>query len=850
VAQGEVSKLRLLIPEGMSVTAVSAPGLATWSFDPEKRALDAILENAVSGEFTLSVITQVACEGLPYAARLGVPRVADASRQRGSLALVAADAVQVRVGETAGVNPMNVEDFSPEALAAAQKPAASASPHSVRRAFRYHQAEEVSVAVETERVLPEVRVEETGSLSIADERAVLSSALALEVAKAGVFSVDLAVPEGYDVESLSGPDVSQWDEWATNGERTVTVRFTRRVTDRTQVNLVAARTGKGIEPTIRVPRVAVKDARKHTGRMTVSAERGVRLTVQSQHGVDVKKASEEGVRQAGALVFDILRPGWEIALGAEVQAPQVKPETLQWVDLTEGMLQCRAFVRQKIENAGVKTFQLRAPAPGVTLTVTGPNIARVHESDPSNGLWQVDLHGKAEDLYAMTVSYQVPYAPEDKRVIIRPLGVLGTEGQRGYLVVTCGGRVQVEPSGETDGLKPEDPRSIPSEFGAGDLSGAILCYRTVRDDYALNLSVVRHRSADVLPASIERVRMTSVVSRSRKVLTRMVLEMRVGDLRFLKMALPDPADTLWTALVNGKEVAVSRDGDLHCIPLEEQEPGQGTTVDLIYAGGAEFSALSRRQGFRAPKFADLPLDDIEWVFFVPPGFRYSGFGGTMERREGGSPLVRVFDAGQYREWNQREREAVLQKAKQVLDAGEQMVETGQRKMAKKAFQQALNYSQGQADLNEDARVQLRNLVKQQVKIGLVNRRDALRVSKNISGEKQTEQLAGFRDGDYTQEYAASVEGRLTERDNGALEVVADKIIDQQAAAAGVLTGIRVTIPEHGEQLVFGRAVQVDPKADLSVEFRAGRGWLAGLWRGAWPPALLFAGLAFVLRRRG
>jgi hypothetical protein len=179
-----------------------------------------------------------------------------------------------------------------------------------------------------------------------------------------------------------------------------------------------------------------------------------------------------------------------------------------------------------------------------------------------------------------------------------------------------------------------------------------------------------------------------------------------------------------------------------------------------------------------------------------------------------------------------------------------MVESGQRMKAKKAFQQAMTYSQGQADLNEDARVQLRNLVKQQVKIGLVNRRDALRVSKNIAPEQQGEQLAGFQNGDYTQEYATSVEGRLSARDNDALEAVANKILDQQAAAAGVVTAIRVTMPEQGRPLAFRRPVQIDPKGDLTVVFRAGDGRWGRLWRALWPSAILFALLAVAIRPRG
>ena len=70
MAQGEIRELKVRIPEGMTVTAVSAPSLATWSFAPETRLLEAVLERPVSGQFMLRVVTQVPSEGVPYSASL------------------------------------------------------------------------------------------------------------------------------------------------------------------------------------------------------------------------------------------------------------------------------------------------------------------------------------------------------------------------------------------------------------------------------------------------------------------------------------------------------------------------------------------------------------------------------------------------------------------------------------------------------------------------------------------------------------------------------------------------------------------------------------------------------------
>ncbi len=850
IAQGELKELKLVIPEDMSVTSVTAAGLATWSFDPETCLLEAILQQAVTGDFLLNIQTQVSSEGLPYAATLGALDVQGSARQRGAMAVAAPDTVQIRVSDSDTVNPMNIEDFSPATTKAALN-CRKRQPVTIRRAFRYDQPGAVSVVVNAEQVLPEIRVQEQGSLSVADERIVLSTRITLTVTKSGIFSARFGIPADFDVETLSGKDVSHWDEITAGAEGTedigggrgVIVHFNRHVNDSTVINLVVARMEKGIESQITVPRVYVADANKHVGRLTVTGERGVRMMVDTHRGVDILKASEAGITQSGVLVFDILRPTWSIVLKTEVMEALIKPDVLQWVDLTEGMLKCQAFVNYKIENAGVKVFQLQSPLPNVALAVTGRNIARVHEVDVEKGIWQVELHGKVENNYAMTVTFQVPFNHEERRVKVLPLKTVNTEGQRGYLVVTCGGRVQVVPDEGLEGLKSEDPRSIPTTFGAGNLSDAILCYRTVRSDYELPLSVVRHESASVLPASISQVRMTSVLSGNRKILTRLTIQLAVGDLRFLRMALPDADDSLWTVLVNGTEVSTSRDKDLYCIPLEEQEGASISSVEVIYAGSVGGGGLMREHKVLAPTFEGLPLNDIEWSFFVLPQSRYYGFGGTMDLVPD-SRDMKVFDTDYYVAYNKNQREATWKKARDVLSAGETMAKGGRQKEARKAFQQALNYSVGQADLNEDARVQLRNITKQQFKMGLVNRRGAVRLRNNSMDEKDIQQMEEFQGGNFTQEYAQRIEGQLSAVDNDALDIVAEKMIDQQAAAAGVVKAIRIVMPEHGRTFRFTRSLQVDPKGELSVSFRVGN--QAGGLGSLWSALMLFVGLWAVL----
>jgi hypothetical protein len=861
IAQGEVREMKIRVPAGMTVTAVETAGVATWSFDPVSRLLETIFERPVTGELTLHVRTQVACDGLPYVAGLGALEVTGAARQRGSLALAAPDNVQVRVDRVDGLTPINIEDFAASAiaLAAGRKEAGSVALPALRRAFRYHQAAEAVAHVAAEPVMPEVRVEENGALTVADERIALATSLQLNVAKAAVFSVAFEMPAGFEIEALTGRDVSHWDDagagdgTAVAGEEAwsrVIVHFNRPVLGRTEINLVMARIGTGgFESQMRVPRVKVDGARTHRGRLTLAGERGIRMMVDHQVGVDMKKASEVGIRQAGVLVFDIHRPDWSIVLRADKLDPVVKPQLLQVVELADGLMRIKAYVRYRIENAGVKTFLLQSPDPEATLTVNGTGIARVQAVDREKGIWQVDLHNKVDNSYQLLATFQRRWQRTGQRAEILPLQTLETEPARGFLVVTGAGRVQVGDADRPDGLRVMDPRNIPAEFGAGDLSSAVKCYEVLDPAFVLPLSVVRHDAADVLPAGIEQTRITSVLATDGRQLMRVVLRMNAGRLRLLKVNLPAGADPVWTALVNGQDAPVSRDGDRYCIPLDVEDGAHGIDVEFMYAGGPVSRDWRGLRRYEAPRFEGLPLREIEWVMYAPEGVRYTGFGGSMELADAGEHAYR-FDVRRYLEGNRARREETLEQAGRLLDQGAELQRAGKQKEARDVLRTAMNYSQGEADLNEDARVQFRNLQMQQVKVGLYNRRNSLRSAQNIAPASDVAEKVQMDDGQFTTEQFAKIEQSLSVRDNSALDIVADRMVGQQDAAKAAVSAIRVAMPEHGLALRFSRKLMVDPEAPLSVEFRIVHGGIATAAGRLWPPVLLFVGLLLLLRRTG
>jgi hypothetical protein len=515
----------------------------------------------------------------------------------------------------------------------------------------------------------------------------------------------------------------------------------------------------------------------------------------------------------------------------------VKPDVLHGVSIAEGMLQHRVYLRCKIENAGVKQFRVVVPAKGASLTVSGRHIARVApEGEPAEDgsqVWLIELQGKVDGEYAATCFYQEPY-DSAAAVEVKPLRVVATARQTGWMVVSGDGRIKVDADFSATTMRPEDARTIPDVFGAGDLSGALKCWKVLDANTAVSLKVTRHSAAEVLPATVERVDQTTVLSIGGRALTQTDLTFSVGRLRFLRFTLPDATADLWTAQVNGGSVAVSKEagGEALCIPLDAVPEGEVASVSFVWASQPATS-FGGRMALESPRFPDLPLRNIGWTLYAPEGWRYALRNEDFDEadevggRAGGGWM---FDSNLYQTRNKARSSGQLSQAKVSFQQVGQMLDVGQRGKAQRALKQVIELSQADASMNEDARVQFENVAVQNANIGFINRRGALRTYNNIfdaeAGVQQ--QAVPLNGGDFSREFAQQVEEQLSARDRQALQMVSAKIVGQQAAVEEAPTAIAVTMPEHGRAMRYTRALQTQLGGNMTLELGVRRGLAAWL----------------------
>jgi hypothetical protein len=284
------------------------------------------------------------------------------------------------------------------------------------------------------------------------------------------------------------------------------------------------------------------------------------------------------------------------------------------------------------------------------------------------------------------------------------------------------------------------------------------------------------------------------------------------------------------------------------IPLAQAASGElPVALELIYVvrGGGAWSGGPVL--FEGPRF-DLPLKRVSWRFFLPEGFDYAGFGGTMtvDAEQAARPVFHRYDLAAYEEAVRREQAADNEKARAFQDAGNRLAQEGRQREAKQALELSWNYSGNDAALNEDARVQLHKLAKEQALVCLVGRRGLLRQQEAGAAEAPAPPGGGPPDaGDqFNRADAERLQNSLNRQDSENLELITGRLIEMQETAAGTEAQIDVAVPLRGRVLDFTRPLQVNPGAEMAVAFtaspadagerpRGGWMWAAGVFALAW-----------------
>ena len=832
--QGQVSFLELEVPKGFTVGDVRSGPVSAWRFDPKTRKLRVDLAPAQPGTFKFDVETQLGTADLPVDLTLDPIRVLGADGEVGMIALAFGGDAQPE--NVRGLSPVNLEDFDAGLIPRTKDGLPLAM---LQQAFRYGR-DGGSVSLKVAAVAPEVRVVSKQVLSFGDDRLVVAVDLNIAITRAGLFKLSFVLPEGLEVEAISGAALSQWTEAKEDGKRVITLQLNGRTLGDQNFAITLVGTAPAAQESWAVPRLLLREATRQTGELFLVPEKGLRLRAVKRENVSQVDSRAAGESRAGTLAFRLLQENWSLNLGIEALEPWVTVQALQEITVREGQTLTRLGLRYRVDNAAVKQLRVRLPglteSQAQTVRGTGSAVNDLVKLPNEKDLWEIRFQRGIAGETDVQIEFQGQTAREQGKELIQTPTFEGARQITQFVSVRGSGRIELDAGTLPRGWQRVDWSAVPANLqDRSDRSVPTLCFRVAEPEAPLAVLIRRHDVADALKLRVTQGDLTTLFSPGGPSLTAVQLAVEVVEKSSLRVSLPKGAQ-LFSAFVNDESVSVVREGDAYLINVSPNtDADRSARVRLVYS-----VPDAQRWGIElvGPSL-NVPLVNVSWRVIVPPGYAVASYRGGLQLKEQQS--AGLFGLQEYVNLSSATRNIEAKKAAALIDQANSLLRKGEQQQAGEVLSKAANTFALDEASNEDARVQLKTLKTQQAVVGLNTRRQRLYLDNRNNDIARNEQLEQAANANPFMNGGANFDPRQmdqlllgnTAEENSALKGIAGRIVDQQLAAEPAPGAINVTIPESGKVLTFTRSIQVDGEHPLNLKLglagtRGANGWFVAL----------------------
>ncbi|MFK5920543.1 MAG: hypothetical protein QM496_00065, partial [Verrucomicrobiota bacterium] len=838
-AQGQVSDLQVLVPSGLTVSEVSGP-IGSWQFDADSGQLKLEIEPAQSTAFDIMIHTQRGLDPLPADLTLSPLKVLSANGELGLVAIAFGPDAQPEKSSSDTLSAVNLGDFDSSLL-----PDKQAVLH---RVYRYG-AQGGELTLRVAAVDSEVRVTSKQVLSLGDERVVLGVNFAVEITRAGLFQLSFPLPDGLEVESLTGAALHHWAELSEGKQRRIILHLNGKTIGTQNFALTLTGAAPSDAGDWEIPHFELQEAKRQTGELVVKPTTGIRLRTVSRQNISETDPRTMGGKAQGALAFRLLQRDWNLVLGIEKLDPWITGQLLHEITLREGQTRSALIANFNVKNASIRTLQIALPISSEdeikTLRASGAIISDLIRSAPDSNIWEIQFKRRVVGKIQFQIEYERRGDRENNKEILSPASFPQARQLAYYFAVRAGGRLEVTAQNFPQNWQSADWNTVPQALrAAGNHNAPTLSLRTVAPSTSLALLVTRHSLADALKLRVAAGSLTTVLSPTGDQLTAVDVTMDVIQRSSLNVKLPTGGE-LFSIFVNGESVHFVRQDDHWQFYILPGSDDRTANVRFVYSVPGE--RLNKIK--LISPLLNVPLENIVWNVIAPKGFQLTDNHGNLELKQ--QSYRQNYDRSSYLSITKGKRETKAQQAAQLLEQANQLLQSGQQKKAGWALNSVANRYALDAASNEDARVQLENLQTQQAIVGLNTRRQRLYLDNNrndldLPANQQLKTAADqnqiLQQGQLNfrpQQLSQLLMGNTPE-DNAMLQQIAARLVQHQRSTEPAPQAITITLPEEGTVYTFTRSVQVAENAPLELKLRFGSQASLNLWQSVLVLFLLLA----------
>lgn len=667
ISRADLKELSVQVPADQNVVNVFDPNVQKWEKKIEGpiQTITITLFQPVRGTQNVTLELEKFSDDKEMAKDMGrkeftVPdvKVLSVARQQGVVVARLGGALRGEVAARNGLLQIDAADL-PAPLAGQDWPFA----------YRYA-AHPYALTLSVEKVRPQIEVDELVEAYLESQQITLDLLAIFNIEKAGVFQLELDVPEGFDVRQVQGRDAAGAAAVAVDShhvDEVVVDPAKQEVKAKTRlvVNLSRKAIGKvalwvelqkrqedvnlqtptsktsGID--IKIPRANSAKVNRVTGRMILYAPESLRVTPTDAKGLRSTSAAEalQGVESTRGGRFPLTRELLAYAytqepvslkLEAGRRDPFISAEQLVFVNVESGLVKYEVTISYNVQYSGVKTLRIDVPADLYEKKELLPPPGLIKKMDPQPkdvpaGYVALEVSSDGEFLGASEVKFtgerkladlQVGKSVKISLPALKPHGV---DRHTGKIAAAKAETIDLGVEGKATGLRPIDPqRDLP----AGKLAvPAAMAFEFV-GDWSLSLLATRYELEDVKRTSIDRAFVRMVMTRGKETDVQCLYRIRSAKQR-IAVKLPGAQDEITldrqSLKVNNQPVSLETDKTQYFIPLIGHTAEEYVLVELRYS-------LQRTSTLELPEFPDDPaVQQVFLAVYMPEEQRLLGVRG-------------------------------------------------------------------------------------------------------------------------------------------------------------------------------------------------------------------------------
>jgi len=592
VLRGELTSLRVAVPKGDRILGVSSndANVKGWkSADEANRQVITIeLLSGAKKALTLEVHTERAAPAAAFdvvglndnAPAAGIHAL-DVVRESGQLVVAKGADLLLNVEKLAGLT--RIEEA--EVAEAIRRPGSLA--------YKFY-SPKVELKLTAKGVEPRVLVNHIAKLQFLDDELRSLSQLSYTVERAGLFELQLRVPELLKIDSVTGPFVKEHTVETKEGDNILRVVLDMKREGAIQFNVIShepLEAGAAMQE-LTIPLLEPLNVEREIGQATIFTAPAVELMtdenflsgVQPERNADPNPPFVAGGTLASAWSFT--RRPVQIPVKTTRRPTRLTASVATLLNAKPESADVRTTVTYHVQFAGLDTFQIAVPealADVVQIrTAQGATVPAIKEKKKSDKAvdgwvtWTIILQRKAMGDVPFEVTYDLKpseAAGADKKTtlswqqelkLVRAAGLPGDgESKAGKVELSdVYGEITVQKdkaltvSADTPGdeLEAIDPRelSLLSQDGS-------LAYRYYSQPVSLKVSAAKHEIQEVVETVVSRGLVEVVVDEDDKASYRCRFKLKTSERQRLRIDLPKGSEILGV-LADNKSVSPEKAG--------------------------------------------------------------------------------------------------------------------------------------------------------------------------------------------------------------------------------------------------------------------------------------------------